>query len=114
MTWQQYVVETIGSDLQVDAANKTGLDQGTISRWAKREPSSLSLTAVRKFAEGYGRDVLGAFIAAGFLSDVEAGVVLHSRSMPVSQLDDAALSRELLALAHEASLRLCSQSLAAV
>lgn len=76
MEWHEYVHRVVGDDKQIDVARKTGLDQATISRWLNPATSSSRRTSqsVRMFALGYGRDVLEAFVVAGFLLPEEAGL----------------------------------------
>ncbi len=76
MEWHEYVAKVIGSDRQVEAAGKTGIDQTTISRWLSADTSHMRRTSqsVRSFALGYGRPVLEAFVVAGFLTPGEAGM----------------------------------------
>lgn len=70
--WSDYVRSVIGDDRQIDAAGKTGLDQTTISRWLNGAQAGLPENVAR-FARGYGRDVLEAYLVAGFITpgDVE-------------------------------------------
>lgn len=75
MTWREYVRQVVGGDRQVEISQRTGIDQGTISRWMRQENGeTVSSRAVRLFALGYGRPVLEAFVVAGFLTEEEAGV----------------------------------------
>lgn len=77
MQWTQYVRRVIGDDKQVEVSRKTGVDQTTISRWLKPEPGKerrISSQAVARFARGYDRPVLEAFVVAGFLTEREAGI----------------------------------------
>lgn len=74
-SWTEYVVKTIEpGESQSDVARRCGIDQTTISRWLHGQRSAITSQSVAKFARGYGQSVLGAFIAAGFLSPSEAGV----------------------------------------
>lgn len=77
MTWDEYVRRVIGDDRQVDVAQKTGIDQTTISRWLSSDPAKsrrLSSQSVAAFARGYGLSVIEAFVVAGFLTPDEAGM----------------------------------------
>lgn len=76
-TWQDYVEAIVGEDRQVDIARKAGVDQGTVSRWLvgrEGKNGGLSPATARKFARGYKRPVIEAFVAAGLLSPEEAGM----------------------------------------
>jgi transcriptional regulator with XRE-family HTH domain len=94
-SWPQYVSYWIEDDeRQVDVADRTGIDQTTISRWLAGERKSITSQSVAKFARGYGRPVIEAFVAAGFLSESEAG--LQTSDMPDwRKITDAQLLAEL-------------------
>lgn len=70
MTWWQYV-ETISKGATQDAIARTvgNITAPTIGRWRNSEPKPASVVA---FAKAYGRPVLEAFVAAGFLTDEDA------------------------------------------
>lgn len=91
LTWTEYVNWVVGEDRQVEISTKTGIDQGTISRWRKDEPQAVSARSARAFALGYERPVLEAFVVAGFLTEAEAGV------RPPKRADLAEISNERLA-----------------
>lgn len=94
-SWPQYVAYWIeDGERQVDVADRTGIDQTTISRWLAGERRSITSQSVAKFARGYNRPVLEAFVAAGFLSESEAG--LQTSDMPDwRKVSDAQLLAEL-------------------
>ncbi len=96
MEWHEYVAKVIGTDRQVEAARKTGIDQTTISRWLSADTSSMRRTSqsVRSFALGYGRPVLEAFVVAGFLTPSEAGMKTQPL-MDLTDVDAQDLLREL-------------------
>jgi transcriptional regulator with XRE-family HTH domain len=73
VSWETFVRDTIGTDQQKVAADKAGLDQSAISRWLKSGTPG-RVENVVKFARGYNRPVLEAFVAAGFLTEEEAKV----------------------------------------
>lgn len=91
MTWAEYLAWVAGDDKQVEISAKTGIDQGTISRWRRDEGALVSARAARAFALGYGRPVLEAFVVAGFLTEAEAQV------QPPFQVDLDSISNEQLA-----------------
>lgn len=72
MTWWTYVEAHAQGDRQVEIATKVGVDQTMVSRW-KAGKTSPQPEPVAAFARAYGRPVLEAFVAAGFLSAEEAG-----------------------------------------
>lgn len=69
MNWIDYVRSTAGSDKNAAIAYKSGVTEATVSRWSKSAPKPDSVAA---FARAYGRPVLEAFIAAGYLTPEEA------------------------------------------
>lgn len=71
VTWSEYVRATIGSDQQVQAAKKAGVNQTTMSRWLNGGQAGAAEN-IAGFARGYSRPVLEAFLAAGFLTPEEA------------------------------------------
>ena len=74
MEWSQYVKQVMGRCNQSDAAELTGVDQTTLSRWLNQGSSGrISTQAVARFARGFNRPVLEAFVIAGFITAEEAG-----------------------------------------
>lgn len=69
MTWWGYVMSTARGARQDDIAKKTKITAPTVSRWRTGTPSP---EAAARFARAYGRPVLEAFVAAGFLTAAEA------------------------------------------
>lgn len=77
--WAKYVAEIrvmAGGPTQDQMAEKTGVPQGTISRWLDAKNPSRDPANVAQFAKGYERNVLEAFVAAGLLEveDARAGM----------------------------------------
>jgi transcriptional regulator with XRE-family HTH domain len=102
MDWIDYVRKVVGNDRQIDVARKTGIDQTTVSRWLAggTGPQRISSQSVAKFARGYNRPVLEAFVVAGFLTAEEAG------TPPPAPLDlENNLDEALDEVGHEALLR---------
>lgn len=96
MDWTTYVRQVVGNDKQVEVAQKTGIDQTTISRWLAGGGGSarISSQSVAKFARGYGLPVLQAFVMAGFLTPEEAGMKT-SEPPNLGEVDSSELLREL-------------------
>lgn len=90
MNWATYVHNTAGRNVrQREIAAKTDIDQTTISRWQRGERRSITMETVRKFATGYDRPILEAFVAAGFLTDAEAKVrVIRPRVLDHFTIDE--------------------------
>lgn len=88
-SWYGYVQSVAPDAPQKTLAAVSGVDGSTISRWKSGlAPKPESVAA---FARAYGRPVLEAFIAAGFLTAVEA----QERPVARPHLVDIS-SRELL------------------
>lgn len=97
MDWTTYVKRVIGNDTQTQVAAKTGINQTTISRWLNPDPTKdrrISSQSVAAFARGYGREVLEAFVVAGFLTKEEAGMTT-SEPADLAEVDDATLIAEV-------------------
>jgi transcriptional regulator with XRE-family HTH domain len=89
-TWATYVARVARTDVSTEIAKATGINQSSIYRWLKEEATPTTAHAAR-FAQIYGRNVLEAFVAAGFLSAEEAGVP------PAPEVDLTEVSAEELA-----------------
>lgn len=85
--WVNYVNSVVGTDTQALIGQKTGVSAATISRWSVFAPKPENVAA---FARAYRRPVLEAFIAAGFLSEEEAG------QQPAAKASAASLSNDEL------------------
>lgn len=108
--WREYVLAVVGDDPQVDICYKTGIDQGTISRWLRpregRRVPSISMQSARAFAKGYGVSAMEAFLAAGLISEEEAGMRVSPLAQPVSGMSNQELSRLLRTVTSEVQRRL--------
>lgn len=80
-TWIRYVRTVIGEDTQTRAGERTQLGQTTIGRWLNGAKAPTEAAKVAAFAQGYGRNVLEAFVAAGMLSEEQAGAGLPKSSV---------------------------------
>ena len=80
-TWIRYVHAVIGDDTQTKAGETTHLGQTTIGRWLNGTKAPTEAAKVAAFAQGYDRNVLEAFAAAGMLSEEDAG-----RGLPASSV----------------------------
>jgi|GEM_PF-3536581 len=69
MNWWTYVQEVTNGAAQEKVAQKVGVTGPTVNRWQKSAPKPETVAA---FARAYGRPVLEAFVAAGFLTPDEA------------------------------------------
>ena len=85
--WWDYVFRIAGREVrQKDIADRLGLEQSAVSRW-KRPNAMPSAETVVKFARQYGRPPVEALIAAGYITEQEAGA-------PVGTFSAADLSTE--------------------
>ena len=84
-TWQKYV-QIVGEDssdmTQTAIGERTGIAQSTISRWLRGTKLPTEAAQVAKFAQSYKRNPLEAFVAAGMLTEAEAG-----RGLSAADLD---------------------------
>lgn len=70
MTWWAYVQQA-AAESNANIARRIGVTPSSISRWGRGSLPDPEQAAA--FARAYGRPVLEAFIAAGFLTAEEAG-----------------------------------------
>jgi transcriptional regulator with XRE-family HTH domain len=78
--WIAYVEALMGDDNQTQAAARTGIAQTTIGRWLNGVKAPTEAAKVAAFAQGYEHEVLEAFVAAGMLTEEQAGRGLPARS----------------------------------
>lgn len=97
LQWRAYVRQVVGDDRNAEVSRKTGIDQGTISRWLKTDgtPPSVTPPTVRAFALGYGRPVLEAFTRAGILFEEETGISAAPLKVDWTMISDAELLAEV-------------------
>lgn len=89
--WIAYVAAVVGDDTQTEAGRKTKLGQTTIGRWLNGAKQPTEAAKVAAFATGYERNVLEAFVAAGMLTEEQAGKGLPAGSrMFLRSLSDPA------------------------
>jgi transcriptional regulator with XRE-family HTH domain len=86
--WWRYVTEVAGGDSQAKLARRTGLSPATVSRWQGADPRPHNVAV---FAAAYGRPVLEAFVAAGFLTEQQARAQVV-RADPTVLTDDELLA----------------------
>jgi hypothetical protein len=70
VTWWEYVQRIAGTASPSEISRRTGIGQSSVGRWGSSSPKPESVAA---FARAYERPVLEAFVAAGFLTEEEAG-----------------------------------------
>jgi transcriptional regulator with XRE-family HTH domain len=101
-TWSRYVRRISGASSGSEIAARTRVGQSTVSRWLN-DSTSPSTAQAAKFAQTYGANVLEAFVAAGFLTEEEAGMP------PRPEVDFYALVDEDPALSTHAKIHLKNQ-----
>lgn len=89
MTWWSYVRRHSGTDTQADISRRLGLAQASVSRWVNSAPKPENVVA---FANAYGRPVLEAFVAAGFLDQRDITNIVEVRSSPSDMSDEELLA----------------------
>jgi hypothetical protein len=92
--WSSYVNALTQGESQDAVGAKVGVAGSTISRWRKTGSKPGQPAEVAAFALAYQRNVLEAFVAAGFLTPEEAGTP-PGPAMDLSLIPSAALAREL-------------------
>jgi transcriptional regulator with XRE-family HTH domain len=99
--WWDYVQQVTEGASQIDIAKKVDISSATVSRW-KTNAAAGDPAPVAAFARAYGRPVLEAFVAAGFLTAEEAAVTevqlpddVSSRTPDEIQMEINRLVREL-------------------
>lgn len=91
MNWNDYVARVAEGETQATIAAKLGVSGPTVSRWKKFGPRPENVST---FARVYGRPVLEAFVAAGYLTPEEAGET-PTAAPSLASLTDDELVREL-------------------
>lgn len=70
MNWWEYAERVAQTDSPKAIATRTGIEGPNVSKWKSGTVPRPQIVA--QFARGYGRPVLEAFVAAGFLTAGEA------------------------------------------
>ncbi|GGK62107.1 hypothetical protein Sme01_04050 [Sphaerisporangium melleum] len=84
--WWEYVTTVSGGATQTAIADRVGISQASVARWRTTQPKSENIAG---FARAYGRPVLEAFVAAGFLDEEDfqvTEVAPDIESMPNDEL----------------------------
>ena len=90
--WWTYVQKHAGGETNAKIGERVGVTGPSVGRWAKGSTAGPAQAA--EFARQYGRPVLEAFVAAGFLTPQEAGE--RPASAPsLTELDDDDLLEEV-------------------
>lgn len=103
MTWWEYVQRVSRGATQVQIAQRTGIEQTSVSRW-KRGTGGVRPDSVAAFARAYGRPVIEAYVAAGYLDEQDAAGHITLAADPAALRDEqliAELERRLSERAKE-------------
>lgn len=105
--WRDYVLAVTNGDSQRAIKAKTGIDQGTISRWVSptQERSLLEASTARKFATAYRRPILEVLVHAGVLSEEETGIRVNPPES-LAETPTVDLILEIRRMANELSRRI--------
>lgn len=96
VTWAEYVLAVSGSDSGRVVAAKVGQSESAVSRWKNGTVVPFPREAVA-FARAYDRVPVEALIAAGYLTEEEAGLTLDPpREIKLRDYTDLELARETL------------------
>lgn len=88
MDWITYTATVSDGATLSTIARKIGISHSTVSRWSNTDPKPKDVVA---FARAYGRPVLEAFVAAGFITESDA----QARPASLSVLKSTELLEEL-------------------
>lgn len=91
-SWWTYVEGTLDGDSALEAGRRAGFDSSAFTRWKKGARPDVDF--VVKFARAYGRPVVEAIAAAGFITEAEAD--LREVQVGLHELSDLELAQELL------------------
>ena len=95
-TWSDYLQAIAGDDTGRQIAQKTGNSESTVSRWRSGAylPEPRQAVAVARI---YARNPIEALIAAGYLTEDEAGISVETpRALQLRAFTDIELAREIV------------------
>lgn len=102
--WSTYINRLTAGQTQQQAASQIGVaDQTTVGRWRSGKTTPKDPAIVAAVAQAYGENVLEAFVAAGFLTREEAGM------LPVHGVDFYTLVDDDDSLSDQAKIHLKNQ-----
>lgn len=90
--WSEYVRRVAGTYTQIQIAEKTGLAQSSVGAWLRGQPGVPRAESVITFARAYNQSPIEALVAAGYISDGEAGTTART---PLAQYTSDELFDEL-------------------
>lgn len=94
--WALYVARFAEGMTQRQVGDIAGVDQATAGRWIRGEKVPTEAAVVAKLAQGFRRNPLEAFVAAGFLTIAEAGRGLEPESRHILEVLTEAVESQSL------------------
>jgi transcriptional regulator with XRE-family HTH domain len=94
--WSAYVRRVAGGLGQLDIAERTGLAQTNIGRWLRGEPVVPKAESVVAFARAFNEPPVEALVAAGYITEEEAGAKARRAKTPLREYSEVELLQEVL------------------
>jgi transcriptional regulator with XRE-family HTH domain len=93
--WARYVRDVAGNLNQLEIAAKTGIAQSNVGRWLRGEPGIPKADSVVALARAFDRPPVEALVAAGYITEEEAGANARRERTPLNDYTDVELVDEL-------------------
>ena len=93
--WAQYVRQVAGNLNQLEIAAKTGIAQSNVGRWLRGEPGLPKAESVVALARAFDQPPIEALVAAGYITEEEAGAKARRGRTPLNDYTEAELLDEL-------------------
>jgi transcriptional regulator with XRE-family HTH domain len=93
--WARYVREVVGTLNQIEVAAKTGIAQSNVGRWLRGEPGTPKAASVVALARAFDRPPVEALVAAGYITEAEAGAKARTKRTPLKDYTERELVDEL-------------------
>jgi transcriptional regulator with XRE-family HTH domain len=93
--WAQYVRQVAGNLNQLEIAAKTGIAQSNVGRWLRGEPGLPKAESVVALARAFDQPPIEALVAAGYITEEEAGAKARRGRTPLNDYTDRELVAEL-------------------
>lgn len=93
--WARYVRDVAGNLNQLEIAAKTGIAQSNVGRWLRGEPGTPKADSVVALARAFDQPPVEALVAAGYITEEEAGAKARRTRTPLNDYTDVELVDEL-------------------
>lgn len=93
--WARYVRDHAENLNQLEIAAKTGIAQSNVGRWLRGEPGLPKAESVVALARAFNQPPIEALVAAGYITEAEAGVKARETRTPLTEYTDRELVAEL-------------------